>query len=216
MRWIDRLERTFGKWAIPQFPLFITAANGFIYLLGMFNPGFINRLLLDPAAIQAGEWWRIITFLFVPPSLSPIFMAFWLYLLYHYSMALENEWGEFRFCFFYLVGALATVLGALFITHETLSNVPLNTTLFLAFARLFPDFELIPFFFLPFFTVKVKYMAWLIWLVLGWTFLRDGFVTRVAIGTSLFNYALFFGPELWQEAVLKWQVFWNRRRFKGP
>lgn len=211
MRWIDRLERTFGDWAIPQFPIFITAANGVIYLLDMMHPGFTYRLLLDPAAIHAGEWWRIVTFLFVPPSLSPIFMAFWLYLLYMYSSALENEWGEFRFCFFYLIGALATVLGALFIAHDTLSNVPLNTTLFLAFATLFPDFELLLFFFIP---VKVKYMAWIIWVVMGWTFIREDFVTRVAIGTSLFNYALFFGPELWQEAILKWQVFRNRRRFK--
>jgi len=210
MRWIDRLERTFGSWAIPQFPLFITAANGLIYILGILNPGFVYRLLLDPAAIHTGEWWRIITFLFVPPNLNPIYMAFWLYLLYMYASALENEWGEFRFCFFYLAGALATVLGALFITHETLPNVPLNTILFLAFARLFPDFELLLFFFIP---VKVKYMAWVVWLVLGWNFLSGGFVTRVAIGTSLFNYALFFGPELWQEAVLKWQVFRNRRRF---
>jgi membrane associated rhomboid family serine protease len=213
MRWMDKLERNFGDWSIPQFPLFIAAANGLIYLLDLLHPGFAYRLLLDPAAVHAGEWWRIVTFLFVPPRWSPIGMAIWLYLLYQYSTALENEWGEFRFCFFYLVGALATMLGALFIAHDTISNVPLNTTLFLAFAALFPDFELLLFFFLP---VKVKYMAWGVWLMMGWHFLWGGFVTRVAIGTSLLNYAIFFGPELWEQAALKWQVYKNRRRMRGP
>jgi membrane associated rhomboid family serine protease len=213
MRWLDRLEQTFGNWAIPQFPLFIAAANGVIYILGVVNPAFTDRLWLDPVAVHAGEYWRLITFLFIPPSMGPIGMVFWLYLLFQCATALENEWGEFRFCFFYLIGALATLLGAFFITHTSLSNVPLNTTLFLAFATLYPDFELLLFFILP---VKIKYLAWLIWLGLAWNFVWDGFLTRVAIGASLLNYAIFFGPELWQKAVLKGQVFRNRQRFKGP
>ncbi len=212
MRWLDRLEKTFGQWSIPQFPLFIAAANGAIYLLGSLHPGFTSRLLYDPAGVQAGEWWRLVTFLFVPPPFSPISLAFWLYLLYQYGSALENEWGEFRFCFFYLVGAFATILGAVFLAHETLSNVPLNTTLLLAFANLFPEFELLLFFVVP---VKLKYMAWAIWLFLAWTFVTHDFVSRVAIGTSLLNYALFFGPDLLQTGRLKWQVFRIRRRFKN-
>ena len=188
MRWLDRLERHFGSWSIPQFPLFIAAANGVIYLLAQVQPHFIQRLILDPAAVGAGEWWRVVTFLFVPPAWGPIAMVFWLYLLYTYAQTLEQEWGEFKFCFFYLIGAVATVLASLFIVQEPLSSVALNTTLFLAFATLFPDFELLLFFILP---VKVKYLGWVAWAVIAWSFVTGGFVTRVGIAASLFNYFLF-------------------------
>ena len=49
---------------------------------------------------------------------------------------------------------------------EPLSNLPLYTTLFLAFASLFPDFELLLFFILP---VKVKYLGWVIYALSAFT-----------------------------------------------
>ena len=87
-------------------------------------------------------------FSFCPPlRINPLFLVLWLYLLYQYARVLENEWGEFRFCLFYLIGALATVLTSLFVVHAPLSNVPLNTTLFLAFATLYPEFSCFSFLF---------------------------------------------------------------------
>jgi membrane associated rhomboid family serine protease len=173
----------------------------------------LSAVLLDPAAIHAGEWWRVVTFLFVvPPQWSPLAVFFWLYLLYQYAQALENEWGEFRFCLFYLLGAASTATAALFIVGQTLSNIPLNTTLFFAFASLFPEFELLLFFVIP---VRVKYLAWLIWIGLAWSFVTGGFVSRVGIAASLFNYVLFFGPTLWEKIRLKVEVYKNRRRFRS-
>ena len=212
MSWLDRLERRFGNWSIPQFPLFIAAANGVIYLLAQTRPDFLYQLLLDPEAIRQGQFWRAVTFLFVPPMMGPIWMVFWLYLLYQYSIALEHEWGEFRFCLFYLIGALATIIAALGIVHTTLSNIPLNTTLFLAFVTLFPDFELLLFFIIP---VKVKYLAYVTWAGVLYFVIFGSFVTRVAIAASLLNYVLFFGPDLWQGFKLRWEVWRNRRRFRG-
>jgi len=212
MKWLDSLERRFHFVAIPQFPLFIATANGLIYLMAQFQPVFVQRLTLDPAALAAGEWWRSCTFLFVPPmNINPIFLVFWLLLLYQFAQALENAWGEFRFFFFYLVGAVATVLGAVLISHTPIGNVFLNTTLFLAFATLFPDFELLLFFILP---VKVKYMAAFFWLTTAFYFWAGPFGTRVAIAASLTNYGLFFGADIWRAARLRWEVFRNRRRFR--
>jgi membrane associated rhomboid family serine protease len=209
MNWLDRLERRFGGWAIPNFALFIVLSNGLIYILAQVRPEFLFRLILDPQAIHQGDWWRVITFLFVPPMMSPLWMVFWLLVLYQFSQALEQEWGDFRFCLFYLIGGLAMIIAALGLTGETLSNIPLNTTLFLAFATLFPEFELLLFFVLP---VKVKYLAWITWAWIAWTVLVGSFATRVTIGASLVNYILFFGPQLWQSAKLKFAVLRNRRR----
>jgi hypothetical protein len=211
MKWLDRLERRFGQWAIPQFALFIVVANGLIYLLSMSRPDFMERLLLDPAAIRAGEYWRLVTFLFVPPRMAPLWMVFWLLLLYQFSLALEQEWGEFKFCMFYFIGALATIASALGIVGTTLTNVPLNTTFFLAFATLFPDFELLLFFILP---VKVKYLAWITWIAIVFSCITGSATTRVAILASLVNYAIFFGPQIGERLKLKIDVWKNRRRFK--
>ncbi len=212
MKWLDRLERRFGAWSIPEFPLFIVAANGLIYLLMQTQPLFYDKLLLDPYAVRHGEWWRVATFLFVPPPMSALFMVFWLYLLYQYAQALEQAWGEFQFCFFYLTGAVATALAALFVVHATLSNIPLNTTLFLAFATLFPDFELLLFFILP---VKVKYLAWIIWATVIYSLIFGSPGTRVGILASLINYFIFFGRELFEKVRLRWDVYRNRQRFKS-
>ena len=126
-------------------------------------------------------------------------MVFWLLVLYQFAQALEHEWGEFRFCVFYGIGAVATLAASLWVAGEALSNVPLNTTLFLAFATLFPDFELLLFFILP---VKVKWLAGLTWLWLVWAFWFGSSTARAGIGASLVNYALFFGPQI--RSGIKW------------
>ncbi len=211
MKWLNYLERRIGFLSIPQFPLFIAAANGIIYFMGQAQPVFVERLILDPVAVRAGEWWRVFTFLFVPPQMNPLFLVFWLLLLYQYATALENAWGEFHFFIFYLLGAAATVLAALLVLHEPLGNVPLNTTLFLAFATLYPDVELLIFFILP---IKVKYLAWFVWLTIAIAFVLGSFTTRIALGASLGNYGLFFGADIWRAVQLKWEVYQNRRRFR--
>lgn len=211
MKWLDRLERLFGSWTITQFPLFIVAATGTVYLLSFIQPQLSGRLELYPAAVFAGEWWRVFTFLFVPPAMGPFWMVFWLFLVYQIAQALETEWGEFKFCFFYFVGALAMVLASLFIAEAPLSNMPLHTTLFLAFATLFPEFEVLLFFIIP---VKVKYLAWISWAFVVWGLLTGSAVTRIGLTASLFNYFLFFGPMVLESAKLRWEVWRNRSRFR--
>lgn len=210
MSFLDRLERRFGAWAIPQFALFIVMANGLIYLLTQAQPDFPSRLMLNPDAIRQGEVWRVLTFLFVPPRIDPLSTAFWLLLLYQCAQALEHEWGDFRFCVFYGIGALVTALASL-ASGIPLSNVPLNITLLLAFATLFPNFQLLLFFIIP---VKIKYLAAATWLGIAWTLATGSMITRVAIGASLVNYALFFGSQIWDGVKLRYEVYRNRRRFR--
>ena len=211
MRWLDALERRFGDWAIPQFPLFIVAATGAVYILSLSRPEFVDRLTLDPLAIRAGEVWRVFTFLFVPSIRQPIWLLLWLFVTYQFAQALEAAWGSFRFCFFYFFGAGATVLASLLAVHAPLSNTSLNTSLFLAFATLYPDLEVLLFFILP---VKVKFLAWITWVVIALSFILGDALTRAAIVASLANYFLFFGPDIGKNVSLRWQVYQNRRRLK--
>lgn len=193
--WLDKLERSFGAWAPPNPAVYLVGMNAAVWALSIFKPEFPERLALEPALIMSGEVWRLVTFLFIPPEMTPFWMVFWLLVFYSFAQALENEWGEFKFTVYYAVGAAATVAASAAL-GTGLSSVPLNTSLFLAFARLFPDVELYIFFVLP---VKVRWLAWISWGVLGLNLLLGSWATRLALLAGVANWALFFGREAFEE-----------------
>ena len=210
-RWMDRMERRVGALAMPGLAAFIAGMNGVVWVMTLLRPGFETLLALDPDLVRQGQWWRVLTFLFIPPGIAPLWMFFWLYLLYVYASALEREWGDFRFNLYYGAGAAATIAVSLLL-GTALSNAALNAGIFLAFAALYPDFELLLFFVLP---VKVKWLAYIAWLGILWRFLAGGWRERAVLAAQVANYALFFGPRHWEQARLKLQVWRNRRRFRS-
>ncbi|MBI3297449.1 MAG: hypothetical protein HYZ75_04760 [Elusimicrobia bacterium] len=191
LAWLDRLERSFGDWSIPNPALALVGLNAAVWALSLVKPEFPLLLTLEPARIMAGEVWRLATFLFIPPPATPFWMFFWLVLFYSFSQALENEWGEFRFSVYYGLGAAATA-GLSLALGSGLSNVPLNTSLFLAFAELYPEVELMLFFVVP---VKVRWLGWLAWASVLLQLLGGGWAVRLGLLAGLLNYAVFFGPD---------------------
>ncbi len=196
---------------IDGLPLIIVSSNALVFLFDLVQPGLTAHLRLSHSALAAGEYWRLVTFLFVPPPLNPIFMVFWLYLIFLYASALERAWGSFRFTVYYLAGALATALTGFVPSLDAVPNAYLNAGLFLAFTTLFPDMELLLFFFIP---LKVKYLGILTCMWMAWNFATGSATARLTVAASLVSYGLFLGPELWERARLRWQVLQNRRRWK--
>jgi len=209
--WSRRLERRFGGWAFPQLASFIIFMNAAIWILSMLKPEFPYLLTLEPTRIMHGQVWRLFTFLFIPPAMSPLWMIFWLLLLFQFAQALEHEWGDFQFNMFYGIGAAATI-GVSFWLGVGLSNLILNASLFLAFATLYPDFELLIFFILP---VKVKWLALLTAAPIAWSAIAGSSYERWAVAAGLANYAAFFGPGWIDKARHRFGVWQNRRRFRG-
>ena len=157
----------------------------------------------------SGESCELVTFIFIPPTFSPLWLIFTLYFYYLVGSGLEQAWGSFKFNVYYLVGMIATILAA-FITGHGATGVYLNLSLFFAFATLYPDFQVLLFFILP---VKVKYLAWLNAAFLGYTLLFSPWPLKVAALASVLNYFIFFGEDIFRQAKLKNQVWRNRRRF---
>ncbi len=83
------------------------------------------------------------------------FIAFSLYFYYLIGTALEREWGSFWFDVYYFCGAIGTVIAG-FITGSA-TNYYLNMSLFFAFAALYPNFQVLLFFFIP---IKIKWLAY--------------------------------------------------------
>ena len=205
--WVDKLERRFGFLAAPGLPTFITGMTVLVGVLGLIKPEFADILALDPAALAHGQLWRCVSFLFVPPPAGPLWLIFWILMLYSILQALEHAWGEFKFTVFLLIGILATAAGAL-ATGVEFGNQIVILAAFLAFARLLPDREVLVMFVLP---VKMRWLAALAALWLALEFITNGLAIRVELLAGLLPYLLFFGEGHRRELALAWRR-WRQNR----
>jgi hypothetical protein len=209
------MERRFGRFAIPNLTAILFAGQAMLYVLGYFQQGIsLSRITLEPDRVLAGEWWRLITFLFVPPNITPVFVIFYFLLLYQFGTSLEMHWGAFRYNVFLLTGYVANLVAAFVALYflrgqgpmplngaaglgDVFTNAFLYGSIFLAFARLYPDFTIMLFFIVP---VKIKWLAMLQLFGYVLVMLTGDWMSRMAATASLANYLMFFGREHWRQA----------------
>jgi membrane associated rhomboid family serine protease len=209
---LDKLERKIGKFAVKGLINYIVTANLIVFLVAYSDPDsdLINRLLLVPSLVMEGEVWRLVSYIFIPPAASVLWIFFILYFYFLVGSNLEQEWGSFKFNVYYLLGVIGTSIAG-FISGEGTTALYLNLSLFLAFARIFPDFEILLFFVLP---VKVKYLAWVNWFFLAFTMLTSPLPIKAAALASVINYFMFFGKDILSSAKSSRQSYQNRQNFQ--
>jgi hypothetical protein len=196
MKLLNQLERKFRDYAIPHVTITLILFQSFTYLVSLVHPEYIERLFLTHDDLFAGEWWRLLTVLLIPPSTGPqflIFFLFWMQLFYMYGIALEQQWGTFRYNLYLLIGYLLTLLVAL-IPEARVSNVYLIGSIFLAFAWLYPEYPLQLFFIFP---VQVKWLGLLAWIVYAFRFFAGGLPVKAEIAAGVANFVIFFHADLW-------------------
>lgn len=201
MAFLNRLERILGRFAIHHLPLYLVAAQVIVLTVALFGrPDILNFIALLPAAVLEGQVWRVVSFLFVPPvdptrltMFGAVFLAFGWYMFWMMGSALEGYWGAFRFNLFVLTGWLLTVLVSFLFPMTWATNAFLAGTVFLAFAFLNPDFEILLFFILP---VKIKWLALIAWAGYAFTFVVGNWPERLAVLAAVGNFFLFFGGEM--------------------
>jgi hypothetical protein len=209
MTLLSRLNAKFGRYGVANVTMILIAGQVLLYVVSQLNVDpnqnafdILDRVRMYPDRVLAGEWWRLITFLFDPPGMNVIFAFFFWYLLYMMGTTLEVNWGAFRYNVFLLVGYLASIacaFGAYFALGPAWPVTPASSgflygTVFLAFARLYPDFTMFIFFVLP---VKIRWLALLQWIGYGWMFLFGGWMMKAMVLASVANYLLFFGRDIW-------------------
>ncbi len=175
MNWLNKMERKFGRYAIPNLMNYIIALYVAGFVLNMINPTFYAEFLsLDASAILRGQIWRVVTFIIQPPSNS-IIWVFFAIMLYHFiGRQLEMAWGTFRFNVYFFAGVLFHVIAALLTYVLTGIVLPmgtgyLNLSLFLVFAALYPDMQFLVYFVIP---IKAKWLAWLDGILFLYTILQ--------------------------------------------
>ncbi len=201
MKFINKLERRFGRYAITNLTAIIIGLYAAGYILTLFASNIMGYLTLEPYYILRGQIWRIFTWVIVPPSSFDIFTIVMLFFYFSLGRTLERTWGAFRYNLYILSGLLFTVIGAFVLygifalqgyhyTFGLLFNTYyINMSLFLAFALTYPDMEVLLYFIIP---VKMKWMGLLYGVLTVYSFISTNWAGRVAIIASLLNFIIFF------------------------
>lgn len=190
-RLLARAERKLGRFAIERLPTFIVGGMALVFFLTLSKPEFYDQLTLDPARALAQPW-RFVTYFFLPNTTNLIWVLFALYWTWLVGTNLENEWGAFKLNVYYFLGALGTTLAA-WITGEAQGSFWLNTSLFFAFATVFPNYPIYLFFIVR---IHVKWLALVTLAFIGFYFFRGDVGVKAAIGVAFGNYLIFFGGTL--------------------
>jgi hypothetical protein len=190
-RLLARLERHLGRFAIERLTTYVVGGMAIVFVLAQVRVELLDYLTLDPSRALK-EPWRFVTYLFLPKSMSMIWALFALYWTWLVGTNLENEWGAFKLNVYYLLGTVGTTAAA-WITREPQANFWLNTSLFFAFATIFPEYEITLFFVLP---IKVKWLGLVTLALVGFNFFEGDIGVKAAIAVALGNYLLFFAGHL--------------------
>lgn len=216
MKFLNNLERKFGKYAIPNLIKYVLI----LYVVGTFisfvNPYFyVKYLCLDVEQVLSGQVWRLITFVMAPYSSSGssfvgiLLFLIEVYLYYMIGNALEQAWGIFRSNLYLYSGILFNIIAAFiiyFVCHNaygvnviyTIGLEYIFQALFFAFAFLYPDTQLLFAMVIP---IKVKYLGYLNGILLAFEvvncFLSESLYAKVTGISILVATANFFLFALW-------------------
>jgi membrane associated rhomboid family serine protease len=210
MSWLDKLEKRIGFIAIPGLIRIVVGMSALVFILVYLDPQYVSVLDLDPAMVRRGQVWRLLTYIFIPQTLSPLWIVFVLWFLWWIGEGLERAFGPFRLTLYFFVGMIGTTVAAFFF-GSNFANSMLIASLFYAFARFYPDEVMYVLFILP---LKMKWVAWVMALFLFIGFFVGSNAYRMAVVAALANYLIFFGPEIIHDARHRRDVTSRRRRFE--
>ena len=119
-KWIDKLAFKMRRIAVPSLMKYIVISMGAVFVLDLFFGNLLTQyLIFSKTAIWSGQFWRLISFIFIPINSSPLFIIFTLYFYWMIGEALEREWGVAKFNLFYLTGIVGTLIAGLITGYAT-------------------------------------------------------------------------------------------------
>ena len=216
MKIINKLERKFGRYAIPNLTTYIIVgyiigyALEFVELFTKIN--VLSWLTLNPYAVFHGQIWRIFTWVITPPSDFSIFTLVMLFFYFSIGRNLESTLGVFRYNVYIFSGIIMTTIGVLILygvsvltgnyvnqflfanySDQLITTYYLMLSIFLAFAVCYPNLRILLYFIIP---IKMKWLAIFDGVLLVGSFiyyLLNGFtIVCVLIVISMLNFLIFF------------------------
>ena len=214
MNWLNKFERKIGRYAIPNLIVWMIGAYTIGFVLYTVSPGILNLLTLSPYHILHGQIWRLFTWVLMPTESNLIFLLIMALFYYQLGTTLERTWGTFRFNVYIFSGMIFTVIGA-FVLYaiyyvQNLSAITampalaanlssslgwgysvnyINMSIFLAFAVMYPDMQVMLYFIIP---IKMKWMAIVYGVLIVYNFVMSGWAGRISIVMSMLSFIVFF------------------------
>lgn len=164
MKFLDKLEKKFGKYAIKNLMYYIIMLYALGFVIMLVKPEiYTNFLSLNAPAILSGQIWRIFTYIIYPPTGSLITILISLYFYYVVGSMLERQWGTFRFNLYFFTGVILHAAAAIFIylvwgAVLEMGTYYLNLSMFFAFAAMFPNMQVLFMWLIP---IKMKWLAYI-------------------------------------------------------
>lgn len=206
MNWLNKLERKFGRYAIPNLIVWLIGAYMIGFVINIVNPAIIDYLELSPYHILHGQVWRLVTWIFKPTGYDLFSLLIMALFYFQLGTTLERNWGTFRFNVYIFSGMFFTILGAFVLygvmylinggaTVEVLSigngfsTSYINMSIFLAFSITYPDMQILLMYIIP---VKMKWMGVIYGIMVVWNFMWAEWDGKIAIVMSLLNFIIFF------------------------
>ena len=194
---IERFCAQHPNFGIPNLIKYVTIANVVFWIIGAVNPTLLSYLAFNPAYILHGQIWRLVSFIFYPPSMGLLaFLAFWFY--YWIGSTLEAQWGTGQFTIYYFSGVILTVLYGFIIYFITGRSVNLGSeyiylSMFFSFAVLYPDMQVLFMYIIP---IKIKYLAIVDAVFFAYSVIANSFPVNLLPLVALINFFIFCGGEL--------------------
>ena len=198
MKFLNKMERKFGRYAVRNLSAYIIAFYVAGYLMEVFTPDIFNYLTLEPYYILHGQVWRVVTWLLVPPSSLDLFTIIMLFFYYSVGNTLERTWGSFRYNVYIFGGVLAMVVGAFILYGILGGNVMfatlfttyyVNLSIFLAFAATYPDTQVMLYFLIP---IKMKWLGIFYAVILALNFFTSSWIYKIMMVMSMLNFIVYF------------------------
>ena len=150
-----KIKRFFRNISIENLMTYIAASMAIIFVGDLFTDGMMSSFLsFNRDAILQGQVWRLITFLMLPQSSSPIWIVFSIYFYWFIGKETENQWGSHNLTMYFLTGAVLLIASG-FATGYTNASF-LYFSLFLVYAHLNPYHQFLMFMVIP---IEARWMA---------------------------------------------------------
>ncbi|WBW98063.1 hypothetical protein [Oceanirhabdus sp. W0125-5] len=206
MRFVDKLERKFGRYAIKNLVTKLAYIYSAVYI-ALFVFAFVeprayyainNFMYFDINLVLRGQIWRIFTFIFMPSFRPDIITTLFLFFIVRFMMyignTLEYYWGTFKLNLYYLIGIVSVLVISSITNTPIADSGPLHLSIFLACAFIAGDTTLHLYGILP---VKMKYLAYLDLLFIAFAVLTQPIGGKLVALAPLVPYFLFFWKDIY-------------------
>lgn len=216
---MNKFQKKFGRFAIPNLTLVIIFIYLFGYIIQLAKPQLLDFMTLDPALILKGQVWRLVSWIIIPPSTMSIqtLILDVILLLFIYSIGttMEHTLGTWRYNVYVWTGVLLTIIASFvlygyfwikcgydgyvtFISFEVFMAqgyaLLFNTyyvmlSVLLAYCVCYPNHMVYLMFVIP---VKMKWLGIMYLILMVYEIAVGNIFSRAVMAASLLNFVIFY------------------------